>query len=456
MKKLERRALLCLVLAGFLLAGLFLFLFRFGTDGSHWASSPFNRHLYNSDGVLLSGTVLDRDGDVLSSVNAKGQRTYADGKTRRKATLHVVGDPSGNIGTGALSAFAKQLTGYSLLGGAYGAEQGSDLYLTIDADLNETAYNALNGRKGTVAVYNYKTGEILCLVSAPSYDPRNVPGDLETNEKYQGVYLNRFLSSAFTPGSVFKTVTLAAALEKLPDLEERTWTCEGSMQIGADVVTCTAAHGEQTIEDALANSCNVVFGQLAEELGGDTLAQYAKKAGLTSSYSINGIPTAKGSFSFGSDVSQTDLAWAGVGQYHDSVNPCALMVYMGAIANGGKAAVPALIQKVERPGLPALPQFTRKTGQLIQPDTAQKVADMMANNVTASYGTKRFPNMDLCAKSGTAEVGPDQKPHAWFTGFLRDEDTPYAFVVLVENGGSGASAAGDVASKVLKAAVKGS
>ena len=259
MKKIEKRAALCLVLAGLLLAGLVLFLFRYALDGSRWASSPFNRHLYNSEGALISGTVLDRDGEMLSTVK-DGQRVYTDGKTRRKATLHVVGDPYGNISTGALSAFARQLTGYTLLGGAYGAEEGSDLYLTSDADLNEVAYEALNGKKGTVAVYNYKTGESLCLVSAPTYDPRNIPQDLENNEKYEGVYLNRFLSSAFTPGSVFKTVTLAAALEQLPGLEERTWTCEGSTQIGEGVVTCTAAHGEQTIGEALANSCNVVFG----------------------------------------------------------------------------------------------------------------------------------------------------------------------------------------------------
>ena len=453
MKKIERRAVLCLVLAGCLVLGLAVFLVRFGLNGTRWASSPFNRHLYNSQGMLLSGTVLDRNGTPLCWVNEDGERVYTDGKTLRKSILHVVGDPYGNIGTGALTAFAKELTGYTLLGGAYGAERGSQLYLTIDSSLNETAYQALNGKKGTVAVYNYQTGEVLCMVSSPSYDPRNIPGDLETNPDYEGVYLNRCLSSTFTPGSVFKTVTLAAALEQIPDLMERTWTCEGSAQIGDGTVTCTSAHGDQTIQQALANSCNVVFGQLAVELGGSTLERYTEKAGLTSSYSISGIPTAQGSFAFQGAVSENDLAWAGVGQYHDSVNPCALMVYMGAIANGGKAATPTLIQKVETPGLPDLPQFTKKTGRLIAQDTAQTLADMMANNVTATYGTKRFPGMNLCAKSGTAEVGEDQKPHAWFAGFLRNEEAPYAFVVLVENGGSGSEVAGNVASKVLKAAL---
>lgn len=455
MKKLERRALLCLVLAGCLLAGLVLFVVLWTVRGEHWASSAFNRHLYNNQGILMSGTVLDRNGEVLTTVDEDGNRVYVGDKTRRTSTLHAVGDLYGNISTGALSAFAQKLTGYNLFFGAFGAEQGgNNLYLTIDAGLNEVAYQALNGKKGTVAVYNYKTGEILCMVSSPAYDPMNIPSDLEENEKYEGAYLNRFLSSTFTPGSVFKTVTLAAALEEIPDLESRTWTCEGSTQIGEGTVTCTTAHGEQDIWDALANSCNGVFGQLAVELGGDTLERYAEKAGLTGSYSINGISTAKGSFSFGDDVSTTDLAWAGVGQYHDSVNPCALMIYMGAIANGGKAAVPCLIQKVESPGLPSLPQFTHKTKTLIDSDTAEKVSEMMMNNVQTAYGTKRFPNMELGAKSGTAEVGSEEKPHAWFAGFLKNEDAPYAFVVLVENGGSGADVAGTVASKVLKAALE--
>ena len=79
----------------------------------------------------------------------------------------------------------------------------------------------------------------------------------------------------------------------------------------------------------------------------------------------------------------------------------------------------------------------------------------MANNVQQTYGAHRFPNMDVCAKSGTAEVGGGSAPHAWFAGFLRDEDTPYAFVVLVENGGSGSRAAGGVAAAVLDALVNG-
>ncbi len=454
MKKIERRMLICLALALLLAAGVGVFLVKYALHGGSWASSAFNRHLYNSDGQLASGTVLDRDGDVLSTVE-NGKRVYYDNVTVRKATLHAVGDLQGNIGTGALNAFADKLTGYSLLNGAFGAERGSDLYLTIDARYNYEAYEALNGHAGTVAVYNYKTGEILCMVSAPSYDPLNVPGDIETSDRWEGAYLNRFLSSAFTPGSVFKTVTLAAAIERIPDLDERTWDCQGSIQIGDDTIICSGTHGQQHIGDAFANSCNVAFAQMAVELGADTLAKYTEKAGLTDSYSVSGLPTAKGGFTW-ENITDSQLGWAGVGQFHDQVNPCGLMVYMGAIANGGRAAEPYLIQKtVSALGVPSLPHVTGKTGRLVSASTASALADMMADNVEKTYGTKRFPNMDICAKSGTAEVGEGKTPHAWFAGFLRNEETPYAFVVLVENGGGGSSVAGTVAGRVLDIMVNG-
>ena len=458
MKKIEKRALLCLLLAAALLLGSGLFVFRFVKNGGRWVSFAANRHLYNRQGQLSVGQVLDRDGDVLSWTEEDGARRWYDNSTVRKATLHAVGDAQGNIGTGALVAFADQLSGYNLLTGAYSPlGAGNDLYLTLDARYNYIAYEALAGRKGAVGVYNYETGEVLCMVPAPAFDPLNPPSaeELEENDAYEGAYLNRFLSGTFPPGSVYKTVVLSAAIERMPDLFDRTWTCTGSTQVGDGAITCPHAHGEQDISSALANSCNGVFALLADELGEDVLEEYTVRAGLTSSYRVSGLNTAAGSFDF-DGLTANELGWAGVGQYHDQVNPAALMIYMGAIANGGKAAEPYLIQKtVSSLGIPSLPHITRHTGRLIDSKTAATVADFMANNVTETYGTKRFPNMELCAKSGTAEVGTGQTPHAWFAGFLRNEDAPYAFVVLVENGGGGNAVAGTVAGKVLNVIVNG-
>ena len=151
MRKIEKRAMVCLLLAAALTFGLVVFGFRFFLNGGRWVSFAANRHLYNSQGQLSVGRVLDRDGDVLSWVDENGNRAYYDNATVRKATLHVVGDAQGRIGSGALVAFADKLSGYNLLTGAYSPMgAGNDLYLTIDARLNYEAYTAMNGKKGAV------------------------------------------------------------------------------------------------------------------------------------------------------------------------------------------------------------------------------------------------------------------------------------------------------------------
>ena len=453
MRKIEKRGIFCLILAALLGLGLAFFCLQFVLDGDDWASYPYNRHLYSNEGVLRGGTVLDRDGDVLSTLDENGDRIYYDDVDVRRATLHAVGDAAGNIGAGALTAFADKLSGYNLLTGAYAPlGAGNSVYLTIDAYLNNIAYQAMNGMSGTVGVYNYKTGEILCMVSTPTFDPADPPEIDPEDPAWEGVYVNRLLSANSIPGSIFKVVTLSAAIENIPDLFSRSWTCTGSVEIGGDVVTCPYAHGEVDIENALAVSCNGVFGQLAVEIGGETMQQYTDEAGLTASISVDGIQSSKGHFNFSGNDNQ--LAWAGVGQGEDTICPINMMLYMGAIANGGRAAEPRLIDSSFTSfGLPTGLYFAHKSGRLIDADTASTIADMMHNNVIETYGQDRFPGMDICAKSGTAEVGADQTPNAWFTGFLRDASTPYAFIVLVENGGGGSSVAGTVASAVLQAAV---
>ncbi|MCC8122594.1 MAG: penicillin-binding protein [Oscillospiraceae bacterium] len=456
MKKIERRAAICFLLAMLLVVGIVIFTGRYFVYGRSWVSFAANRHIYNTSGQLSVGRIFDRDGDMLSWVDESGNREYYASEAVRKATLHAVGDAEGKIGTGALTAFADKLSGYNVLTGVYTPlGSGQDLYLTLDARLNYIAYQALNGKNGAVGVYNYETGEVLCMVSAPSYDPLNPPTIVEGDATWDGVYLNHFLSGTFVPGSVFKLVTIHAAIEQLPDLFSRSFTCTGSTVVGGETITCPKVHGEMDIGGALANSCNCVFAQLSAELGADTLTQYADKAGITSSYQVSGIRTAKGSLGL-SGASEGSLGWAGVGQYNDLINPCSFMVYMGAIANGGKAAVPKLILKTENALGISLPGgITQKTGALVSESTASTLADLMARNVTETYGASRFPNMDICAKSGTGEVGGGNSPHAWFAGFLRNEDAPYAFVVLVENGGGGSDVAGTVASKVLDALVNG-
>lgn len=427
MKKVKRRATAALLIAALLVVGLAVYLVRLADDGGAWAS-------YFSGGTP-GGTILDRNGVVLYSSDEDGY-SFAEDWSTRVSCYHLLGDPNGNVRTGALRQFRDRLAGYSFL---EGATSGKTISLSVDSALNVTAYSALAGRSGAVMLMDYTTGEVLCMVSSPGDDPEN-----PSSEPADGTYLNKCLSSSFTPGSVFKLVTLAAAIDNIPDLFERSLWCEGEMIVDGALLTCTGSHGSQTIEQALANSCNCAFGTLALELGPKLMAEYAEKLGMTASLQLDGMDVLPGSFTKG-EAGSVGLAWSGVGQYEDLVCPYAMLRYVSAIANGGSVYEPTLL------GHGSLDRET----ELLSAETAQRIAEMMNYNVQNAYGSWVFPGLDVSAKTGTAEVG-DGTSHAWMTGFLNDPAHPYAFVVILEHAGGGLANAGPVANAVLQAAVSGS
>ena len=444
MKQVRQRTLLLLLLTAGFVAGVVLFCVLYATKGGQWAAFSANDHVYK-DGRLAVGQILDRNGVTLYD-GATGD--YAEERSVRKATLHAVGDRWNNIATSAKAAFDGHLVGFNVLTGT--TTGGSYLYLTIDSELNRQAWDLLDGRKGAVGIYNYKTGEVLCMVSTPTFDPADSPTIQDGDSRYDGVYINRLLSATFTPGSVFKVVTTAAVIETLPDWESRTFHCDGRYELGDFTITCPYAHGDMTLRDAFAKSCNCAYAQLTVELGGGTLERYAKKAGLLDSISVSGLRTAQGSFTAAED--QGLLGWSGVGQHEDLVCPANLMTLMGAVANGGRPVLPHLIYKeTDLAGLTLYRDNTGHGSRTFSRATCETLKEMMANNVAVTYGQENFGELKLCAKSGTAEVG-DASPHAWFAGFLDDADHPLACVVFVENGGGGASAAGPIASALLQAA----
>jgi len=451
MKKITKRTVICLLLAVFLIAGTGLFVYRFAVNGDEWVSFAANEHMYQN-GILDSGAILDTNGVTLAQATDTGWQ-YHENTAVRKATLHAVGDAEGKIGAGTITAHAERLSGYNFLTGARTLFPGGrQIYLTLDAQLCAAAYQAMNGLNGCVGLYNYKTGEILCMVSAPGFDPDDPSEVNEADPAYEGVYLNRFLSASFIPGSTFKLITTAAALNEIPDIKQRHFLCTGSIEIGDDIITCTKEHGELNLQEALTASCNCVFGELAVELGSEVMYQYCDEAGLTTVYDVDGVKTYPSSFNF--DTEDGYLAWSGVGQGFDLVNPCAMMVYTGAIANHGVAAVPHLISKVATEDNIRISLYRKeKTGQLLSAETADYINQMMRDNVTLGYGAEHFHGLTVGAKTGTAESDNADISNAWFTGFVQNEEHPYAFVVYLEGGGTGASAAMNVASTVLEKAL---
>lgn len=447
MKKIEKRAIMCLLLAFVLLTGVCIFSYKYFTEGDTWASYEGNQDVY-TEGDLSKGTLYDTNGQLLMQNTTDGMKFNEDSSIRT-ALMHITGDKDNNIATGANRAFTDELIGYDFINGVYSLNNaGEDVSLTLDANVCATAYEALNGRKGTVGVYNYETGQIICMVSSPTYDPENPP-EISADDD-SGVYINRFTSGTFVPGSIFKLLTAAAAIENLDDAYSYQINCTGSVDYGhGDKVTDMSVHGNVDLKKALEVSCNCYFGQLSEKLGGGLIEKYTEKTGLTESLDINGIKTAEGTFSY--PEGGVSLAWTGIGQWHDMINPCSMMVYMGAIANEGTAVLPTIVKPTsfwdELMG--RVPKIGIKTKSMIEPETAYSLTEMMANNVENHYGSDMFPGLSICAKSGTAEVS-GRDPNAWFSGFLDDASNPYAFVVLVENGGYGADVAGSVANTVLQ------
>ena len=199
MKKLNRRALSVMLIALFIVLGLFTYVQRYVKDGEYWASY-FSR--LNS---LSEGYVTDRYGVMLAAFTANDNRFNEDRSTRI-ANYHVTGDFWDRTGTGILTGFSRQLHSYSPITGMTQTRTAS-LKLNVDAALNKKAYAALAERRGAVGVVNYRTGEMICLVSSPAIDPtENDPVAPE------GVYINRLLSASFTPGSIFKLVLAAQLL----------------------------------------------------------------------------------------------------------------------------------------------------------------------------------------------------------------------------------------------------
>lgn len=462
MKSISKRALMLYALVAVFLVGSGILFGTLYQNADKWAMRRENRHVFSGGALIAAGTITDEKGEVLAETK-DGKRVYNDSKKVRTATLHVVGDAGGYIATGVQSAYKDALTGYNFLNGVYDIKKygkGNDMKLTINTDLCVAAYDALGSNKGTVGVYNYKTGQLVCVASKPAFDIANKPAQSIQNDKtgeYDGVYMNRFFSGLYTPGSTFKVLTSAAALEHKPALLDEKYTCTGENHIDGGSVKCNAKHGKLSFEKALNVSCNSVFSKVAVEVGKDGMNETINRLGFNEQMKIGNIKLAKSRFSL-ENASNLDLGWAGIGQYTILANPCHMLTIIGAIANGGQKTMPYLVESIlsqngreiysERPKENAEPEM------LFTPEVAKELTEMMRSTVK-HYGDSKFKHLEMCGKTGTAEVSSEsggKKPHAWFVGFSEREDFPYAIVVVAENGGSGGSVALPIASKVMKKA----
>lgn len=453
MKKIRKRSAMVLLMTIAFFAGLIYHTVNIFIHAEEWVLKPQNQHLTAAGNLEYGGKIFDMNNIILAQ-SIDGERVYNDDELVRKACLHVIGDDmNSNVFNSIQEIYRAELIGYDFafgFGMPKNLRKGKDIKLTIDSNLQKAALTALGSRKGAVVFYNYKTGAVACMVSTPTYDPQNRPNDLESNEAYEGVYLNRVLWGQYTPGSTFKLVTAAAGLENINDIEKKVIQCKGTDVIGNEAITCEFSMGNVNMKDAVCYSCNIYFGHLASELGKSKMIAQAEKMGFNSRIKFDGMESAKSIY----DVSEADVnefAWSGVGQYNTLETPINVAMISAAIANGGIPVTPYIVQSITDNDFEHSSSFGNA---IMSAETAEKLSDYMDYAVENNYGKYSFSSrFDVCAKTGTAEVSEDgQDAHAWITGFCKDEDFPYAFAIVVEHGGSGYDNAIPVAAAVLSAA----
>ena len=464
MKELRRniRILGVIMLCGILVLAIYLN----GTvmvNGNRWTNSASNTRLVTARKNVIAGDIYDRNGVTLATSDEDGARVYNSSSDIRRAVSQTVGDTLGMSGTGVETFFASTLLGLSnnifdrLAQYITGTERrGSDIYLTIDAELSEYIMEKFpDGKNGAVVLMNYQTGEIYSMVSLPTYDPKRVAK--RSDEDEDAPYLNRVTQGLYPPGSTFKIVTLAAALESLDGVANREFYCSGEMVVGDGTVTDNEGngHGDLTLESAFSRSCNLTFGSLALELKNSRLKSKAETMGFNTNFLFRDLVVYESSFP--DAESDYKLAWAGVGQGEVLVTPLHMCMIAGAIANDGQMVEPQLISSIV--GDSGIPQVRTSRGvfrRVVSQSTARTIGSYMQQVVESGTGTKaQVDDYVICGKTGTAEVSSSKsvKPHAWFVGYCDDSAHPLAIAIVVENGGHGGDVAAPLAAKILKMAI---
>lgn len=434
------------------------------------------RTLYREFGTFRGPFVVDGDTVVVSKPvddPFNYQRTYKDGPLYAAATGYY----SVVYGRSALEQTENSLLNgsddalfWDRLGDLFsGREQeGASVSMTLDSTLQQVASEQLGDQRGAVVALEPATGKILAMVTSPTYDPALLAGHntADVNENYQKLLddpadplINRAIAGdTYPPGSVFKLVVAAAALESgyAPDTE-----LYGPQELDLPNTSATMTNyaGEKcgptdttTLRDALRVSCNTAFANLGMSLGWSVLERTAKEFGWTDQIDIplraaaSGLPT---------DPDAAQTAMSAIGQYDVQSTPLQMAMVTAAIANDGVLMNPYLVDTVRAPDLRVVQQAEpSEYGQPMTRADAAALTSMMVDVVENGTGkAARIQGVDVAGKTGTAETGTDTPPHSWFVGFAPANDPTIAVAVLVENGGDRGAAGKEATGGIVAAPI---
>ncbi|HPY94829.1 MAG TPA: penicillin-binding transpeptidase domain-containing protein, partial [Clostridia bacterium] len=254
------------------------------------------------------------------------------------------------------------------------------------------------------------------------------------------------------PGSTFKVITLAAALQNIPDVMNRTFTCEGQLPVGDIVITdaLNAKHGELNLQKALSVSCNITFAKLALELGDEQLRKTARAFGLDDHVLFSDLVVEDSSYP-SSNRTPRELAWTGPGQSALHVTPLQMCMAAAAIANDGVMMEPKLLLQAvdsQRTGKAQIAPVVYRTP--LSADEAGTIKKAMRQAVQSGTATRAaVQGLNIAGKTGSAQIDGQELTNAWFIGFIDDPTLPYAVCVVVNNAGEGSRQAAPLAGKIF-------
>jgi peptidoglycan glycosyltransferase len=341
-----------------------------------------------------------------------------------------------------------------------GPQPGNNVVLTLDPELQELAYQELQGSltgRGSVVAINPKTGEILAMASSPSFDPNDINDNYpELASAPDAPLINRATQSLYPPGSVFKMITAAAALEAGVSPED-TFFDSGAYELPGYTVRNfeDKEYGEVTFTRALAYSINVVFAKIAVDIvGAKALTQMALDFGFGDPYDDFPLPVSGSSVnSLPPDQWTTGtLAQTAFGQGEVQTNSFEMALVTAAIANDGRMVKPRLVREVRSPDGIILDKPTASIRrQAIPPGTASTLNEMMQQVIIQGGLTEaEIPGVKVAGKTGTAESG-NGNAHSWWITFAPADDPEIAMCVMVENGGRADRGALPLAARLMRA-----
>ncbi len=404
--------------------------------------------IYSADGVLLADNIKMGD---------NYERTYPKGTL----TSPWLGYTSLMYGrAGVERVYNPDLTGQSgtlgIVNQITGTKQGADLALTIDMGVQEAAAAALGDRKGAVIVLDPKTGAVIAMVSYPRYDPNHLEdiwADISVDENRP--LLNRATQGLYPPGSVFKIIVAAAALETGKVTADTVFEDSGTFKAGGYVVSNydDKVYGEHDFAKAFASSINTTFAKVGVDLGADTLSDYAKAFGFGQApdWPLGG---ADSRFPDPTGMDEAHVAQAAFGQGEVLASPLEMALVASAVANDGKMMKPYIVDKViSAKGSVLRTASPSVWAQPISSATAAGLKELMVQAVNSGTGTAAaLGGVQVAGKTGTAEVSGAES-HSWFVCFAPAEDPSVVVAVIVENGGTGGGVAAPIARKVMSAAL---